>query len=143
MQVFSKSSAWLCGIDEAIAVLKLVGYDWSALEVHALYDGDAVSPHETVMTIKGPAIAALPLANLSGDAEYDLFARGISDQLGAALTRFKGVRVLSPRADRWIHVDRMKSSALDVRREIEAWFQAEGRRSACLESGCGRLMHCP
>lgn len=54
MQVFSKTSAWLCGIDEAIAVLKLVSYDWSALEVHALYDGDAVAPHETVMTIKGP-----------------------------------------------------------------------------------------
>ncbi len=53
---------------------------------------------DRVMTIKGPAIAALPLANLSGDAEYDLFARGISDQLAAALTRFKGVRVLSPRA---------------------------------------------
>lgn len=54
MQVFSKASAWLCGIDEAIAVLKLVSHDWSALEVHALYDGDAVSPNETVMTIKGP-----------------------------------------------------------------------------------------
>lgn len=54
MQVFSKASAWLCGIDEAIAVLKLVSHDWPALEVHALYDGDAVSPHETVMTIKGP-----------------------------------------------------------------------------------------
>jgi nicotinate phosphoribosyltransferase len=54
MQVFSKASAWLCGIDEAIAVLKLASHDWSALEVHALYDGDAVSPNETVMTIKGP-----------------------------------------------------------------------------------------
>ena len=53
MQIFSKASAWLCGIDEAIAVLKLVSLDFSALEVHALYDGDAVSPHETVMTIKG------------------------------------------------------------------------------------------
>ena len=53
---------------------------------------------DRVMTIKGPAIAALPFANLSGDEEYDLFARGMTEQLGAALTRFKGVRVLSPRA---------------------------------------------
>jgi len=53
---------------------------------------------DRVMTIKGPTIAALPFANLSGDTEYDLFARGMTDQLGAALTRFKGVRVLSPRA---------------------------------------------
>ena len=53
---------------------------------------------DRVMTIKGPAIAAIPFANLSGDTEYDLFARGMTDQVAAALTRFKGVRVLSPRA---------------------------------------------
>ena len=51
---------------------------------------------DRVMTIKGPAIAALPLANLSGDTEYDLFARGMSDQLTAALTRFKGLGEMNP-----------------------------------------------
>ena len=34
------STAYLGGMDEAIAILKLCADDWSALTVHALYDGD-------------------------------------------------------------------------------------------------------
>jgi nicotinate phosphoribosyltransferase len=40
-------------MDEAIAILKLCSDEWEALTVHALYDGDEVSPWETVMTIEG------------------------------------------------------------------------------------------
>lgn len=54
MQVFGKAHAFLGGMDEAIAILKLCADDWSALTVHALYDGDAIAPWETVMTIEGP-----------------------------------------------------------------------------------------
>jgi len=54
MQVFCKASAVLCGVDEAIAILRLAGDDPQALAVHALYDGDTVEPFETVMTIEGP-----------------------------------------------------------------------------------------
>ncbi|HXY31457.1 MAG TPA: hypothetical protein VEI06_12170 [Gemmatimonadaceae bacterium] len=54
MQVFGKVDAFLGGMDEAIAILKLCSDDWSALAVHALYDGDMVAPWETVMTIEGP-----------------------------------------------------------------------------------------
>jgi nicotinate phosphoribosyltransferase len=53
MQVFQKTHAYLGGMDEAIAVLKLCSHDWEALTVHALYDGDRVEPWETVMTIEG------------------------------------------------------------------------------------------
>ena len=53
MQVFQKNHAYLGGMDEAIAVLKLCSHDWEALTVHALYDGDRVEPYETVMTIEG------------------------------------------------------------------------------------------
>jgi nicotinate phosphoribosyltransferase len=53
MQVFQKNEAHLGGIDEAIAVLKLCSDDWDALTVHALYDGDSISPYETVLTIEG------------------------------------------------------------------------------------------
>jgi nicotinate phosphoribosyltransferase len=53
MQVFQKRDAFLGGMDEAIAILKLCAGDWDALTVHALYDGDRVSPYETVMTIEG------------------------------------------------------------------------------------------
>src|SRR3954452_6574584 len=53
MQVFQKKHSVLGGIDEAIAVLKLCSDDWDGLEVHALYEGDDIEPHETVLTIEG------------------------------------------------------------------------------------------
>jgi nicotinate phosphoribosyltransferase len=63
MQVFQRNHAILCGIDEAIAILKLCsgrgGHNgawqdgWSKLSVRALYDGDPIAPFETVMTIEG------------------------------------------------------------------------------------------
>jgi nicotinate phosphoribosyltransferase len=60
MQVFQKHAAWLGGTDEAVAILKTCltpGYEWGDLDVHALRDGDAVRPWETVMTISGPYAA--------------------------------------------------------------------------------------
>jgi nicotinate phosphoribosyltransferase len=53
MQVFQKQQAVLGGMDEAIAILRLCSDDWDELTVHALYDGDEISPWETVMTIEG------------------------------------------------------------------------------------------
>jgi nicotinate phosphoribosyltransferase len=53
MQVFQKKHAFLGGMDEAIAILKLCSHDWDSLTVHALYDGDRIEPWETVMTIEG------------------------------------------------------------------------------------------
>ena len=63
MQVFQRNRAILCGIDEAIAILKLCSGrhapnglwedGWSELSVKALYDGDPITPFETVMTIEG------------------------------------------------------------------------------------------
>jgi nicotinate phosphoribosyltransferase len=53
MQVFQKKRAILGGIDEAIAILKLCSDGWDDLTVHALWDGDAVEPWETVLTIEG------------------------------------------------------------------------------------------
>jgi nicotinate phosphoribosyltransferase len=53
MQVFQKENAWLGGLDEAIAILKLCSYDFDGLEVRALYDGDVVDPYEPVMHIEG------------------------------------------------------------------------------------------
>jgi nicotinate phosphoribosyltransferase len=53
MQVFQKRDAYLGGMDEAIAILKLCSYDWDELTVHALFDGDRIDPWETVMTVEG------------------------------------------------------------------------------------------
>ncbi len=53
MQVFQKRHSFLGGIDEAIAVLKLCAEDWEDLTVHALYDGDEITPYEPVLRIEG------------------------------------------------------------------------------------------
>jgi nicotinate phosphoribosyltransferase len=53
MQVFQKNNAFLGGMDEAIAILKLCADTFSDLTVHALYDGDSIEPYEPVMTIEG------------------------------------------------------------------------------------------
>jgi nicotinate phosphoribosyltransferase len=53
MQVFQKKNAYLGGMDEALAILKLCADDWDALTVHALYDGDVIEPYESVLTIEG------------------------------------------------------------------------------------------
>ena len=52
-QLSVKHDGWLGGIDEAVALLKLCSDDWSALEVHALYEGDRVDSWDTVMTVEG------------------------------------------------------------------------------------------
>lgn len=54
VQVFGKGDAFLGGIDEAIAILKLCSENWSTLAVKALHDGDAVTPWEVVLEIEGP-----------------------------------------------------------------------------------------
>ena len=53
MQVFQRRHSLLCGMDEALAILRLCSHGWGALAVHALWDGDEVRPYETVMTIEG------------------------------------------------------------------------------------------
>jgi nicotinate phosphoribosyltransferase len=53
MQVFQKQHAWLGGMDEAIAILKLCSHDYDGLEILALYDGDKIEPYEPVMHIEG------------------------------------------------------------------------------------------
>ncbi len=77
MQVFQKKKALLGGMDEALAVLRLcsgreseAGWErgWESLEVRALFDGDSISPWETVMTIEG---------------EYSLFAHLETVYLGS------------------------------------------------------------
>jgi nicotinate phosphoribosyltransferase len=64
MQVFGKAHAFLGGVDEAIAILKLCAIEWPDLVVHALRDGDEVEPWETVMLIEGPYDAFAHLETL-------------------------------------------------------------------------------
>ena len=53
MQVFCRKEAVLCGMDEAIAILKLGAVNPQNLSIRALHDGDRIKASETVMTIEG------------------------------------------------------------------------------------------
>ena len=63
MQVFQRGRSVLCGIDEALAILRFCSGTyapdgawrdaWNELDVRALHDGDEIAPFETVMTIEG------------------------------------------------------------------------------------------
>lgn len=64
MQVFGKAHAFLGGVDEAIAILRLCALDWRELTVHALYEGEEIVPWETVLLIEGPYDAFVHLETL-------------------------------------------------------------------------------
>jgi len=53
MQIFQRQHAVLCGIDEAIAIIKRCSFHPENIVIKALYDGDTIKPWETVMTIEG------------------------------------------------------------------------------------------
>ncbi|MBP3230772.1 MAG: nicotinate phosphoribosyltransferase [Anaerovibrio sp.] len=53
MQIFQRDYAVLCGIDEAIALIKRCAYHPEKIKIRALHDGDRIEPWETVMTIEG------------------------------------------------------------------------------------------
>lgn len=53
MQVFQRSHATLCGMEETLAILKTCSHNTKNLKIHALSDGDKIAPWETVMTIEG------------------------------------------------------------------------------------------
>src|SRR5881296_3369809 len=89
MQVFQKRHSYLGGMDEAIAILKLCSYDWDELTVHALYDGDRLSPWETVMTIEGDytLFAHLETAYLGVLARRTLITTNVRRVVEAAGTK--------------------------------------------------------
>lgn len=53
MQVFQRQSSVLCGVDQAIAILRTCSDNPEKLKIRALFDGDRISPWETVLTIEG------------------------------------------------------------------------------------------
>lgn len=102
MQVFGKHHAFLGGIDEAIAILKLCAVEWRELEVWALYDGDEVEPWETVMLIEGPydAIAHLETLYLGVLARRTKVGTNTRRVVEAAGT--KEVMFFPARHDHWL-----------------------------------------
>ncbi len=86
MQVFQKNHAFLGGMDEAIAILRLCAYEHDGLVIHALHDGDRIEPWETVMTIEGDytAFAHLETAYLGTLARRTLITTNVVRVLEAA-----------------------------------------------------------
>ncbi|MBV8259039.1 MAG: quinolinate phosphoribosyl transferase [Actinobacteria bacterium] len=86
MQVFQKNHAYLGGMDEAIAILKLCAHENDGLVIHALYDGDRIEPWEPVMTIEGDytAFAHLETAYLGTLARRTLITTNVVRVLEAA-----------------------------------------------------------
>lgn len=111
MQVFQKQESLLGGIDEAIGILKLAsgqfGPDgrwlagWDQLEVHALFEGDAISPWETVLTIEGDyaLFAHLETVYLGSLARRSLIMRNVAAVVRAA--RDKPILYFPARHDHW------------------------------------------
>jgi nicotinate phosphoribosyltransferase len=112
MQVFQKRDSLLGGVDEAIAVLKTCsgrsGPDgewisgWGELEVCALYEGDSISPLETVMTIEGDysLFAHLETVYLGCMARRSLIMRNVAEVVEAA--RGKQIFYFPARHDHWL-----------------------------------------
>lgn len=102
MQVFGKAKGYLGGIDEAIAILKLCSDRWDELVVHALYDGEAIEPWETVMTIEGPydAFAVLETLYLGVLARRTKVGTNTRRVVDAA--RPKQVMFFPARHDHWL-----------------------------------------
>lgn len=132
MQVFGKKPAYLGGVDEAIAILKLASESWSDLEVKALYDGDEVGPWETIMTIEGPYDAfshleTLYLGVLSRRTKVGTNTRKVVDA-----AKPKDVMFFPARFDHWLvqtgdgyaaHI----AGAIGVSTDAQAsWWGSEG-----------------
>ena len=112
MQVFQKHDSVLGGVDEAIAVLRECsgrhGPDggwipgWDELVVHALYEGDEISPWETVMTIEGDysLFAHLETVYLGCIARRTLVMRNVDAVVRAAAG--KPILFFPARHDHWL-----------------------------------------
>ena len=132
MQVFGKSDAYLGGIDEAIAILKLCATSWDDLVVHALYDGDQIETWETVLTIEGPydAFAHLETLYLGVLARRTRVGTNTRHVVDAA--RPKDVMFFPARHDHWLvqtgdgyaaHI----AGAIGVSTDAQAsWWGSEG-----------------
>jgi nicotinate phosphoribosyltransferase len=112
MQVFQKEQSILGGVDEAIAVLKQCagrrvpdgGFEegWDSLVVHALYEGDEISPWETIMTIEGDysLFAHLETVYLGCLARRTLVMRNVASVVRAAAG--KPILFFPARHDHWL-----------------------------------------
>jgi nicotinate phosphoribosyltransferase len=132
MQVFGKSHAYLGGIDEAIAILKLCAERWDELVVHALYDGEEIQPWETVLLIEGPYDAFAVLETLYLGVLARRTRVGTNTHAVVEAAKPKEVMFFPARHDHWLvqtgdgyaaHI----AGAIGVSTDAQAsWWGSEG-----------------
>lgn len=132
MQVFGKTHAFVGGMDEAIAILRLCALEWQDLVVHALYDGDEVDPWETVMLVEGPYDAFAHLETLYLGVIARRTKVGTNTRRVVEAARPKEVMFFPARHDHWLvqtgdgyaaHV----AGAIGVSTDAQAsWWGSEG-----------------
>ena len=132
MQVFGKAHAYLGGIDEAIAILKLCAESWEELVVHALYDGEEIQPWETVLLIEGPYDAFAVLETLYLGVLARRTRVGTNTRLVVEAAKPKEVMFFPARHDHWLvqtgdgyaaHI----AGAIGVSTDAQAsWWGSEG-----------------
>jgi nicotinate phosphoribosyltransferase len=132
MQVFGKVHAYLGGIDETIAILKLCAERWDELAVHALYDGEEIEPWETVLTIEGPYDAFAVLETLYLGVLARRTRVGTNTRLVVEAAKPKQVMFFPARHDHWLvqtgdgyaaHI----AGAIGVSTDAQAsWWGSEG-----------------
>ena len=148
VQVFQKQHSVLGGIDEAIAVLKLCSEDWSALEVHALHEADAIEPWEPVLQIDGDyaLFAHLETVYLGVLARRTRIMRNVREVVEAA--NGKPILFFPARHDHWLvqtgdgwaaHI----AGAIGVSTDAQAswWGGRGGRHRAAQPDRCLRGRH--
>ena len=130
MQVFQKEQSLLGGVDEAIAILKQCagrrrpdgGWDdgWDQLVVHALYEGDAIAPHETVMTIEGDysLFAHLETVYLGCMARRTLVMRNVAAVVRAQLQQLRHAGDDEGLGDRLAAADAERRVVVGVRAQL-------------------------
>jgi nicotinate phosphoribosyltransferase len=132
MQVFCKAHAYLGGMDEAIAILKLCAFEWNDLSVRALHDGDEIQPYETVMMIEGPYDAFAHLETLYLGVLARRTRVGTNTREVVAAAKPKEIMFFPARHDHWLvqtgdgyaaHV----AGAIGVSTDAQAsWWGSEG-----------------
>jgi nicotinate phosphoribosyltransferase len=130
--VFAKTEAFLGGIDEAIAILKLCADRWEDLEVSALYDGEEIAPWETVLLIDGPYDAFANLETLYLGVLARRTRVGTNTRRVVDAARPKQVMFFPARHDHWLvqtgdgyaaHI----AGAIGVSTDAQAsWWGSEG-----------------
>ena len=132
VQVFGKADAFLGGIDEAIAILKLCSDDWGELEVRALHDGDPICPWDVVLEIEGPYNDFVHLETLYLGVLARRTRVGTNTHHVVAAARPKDVMFFPARHDHWLvqtgdgyaaHI----AGAIGVSTDAQAsWWGSEG-----------------